>query len=78
MSPAVVSGCVALVCFLLGRWGLRSAGDLVPATASPERRALEERRIRRGARSCFVLGVLFTLLAAVSAVEAITDGGTTL
>jgi hypothetical protein len=78
VSAALVSGGVALICLLLGRWGLRSAGDLVPVTASPERRALEERRIRRGAKSCFVLGALFTLLAVVSAVEGMTDGGTTL
>lgn len=78
MSPAVISGVVALVCVLLGRWGQRSAGGLVSVTASPERRAREERSIRRGARSCLVIGALFALLALLSAVEAITSGRTTL
>jgi hypothetical protein len=69
----VVSGFIALVCLMVGRWGLRSGGDLVAVTASAERRAREERSIRRGARSCLLLGVLFALLAVVSAMEAIAD-----
>lgn len=76
MSPAVVSGLVAAICFLLGRWGLRNTADLVAAGASPERRAREERIIRRGARSCYVLAGLFGLLSALSALEAVASGTT--
>jgi len=76
VSPAVVSGCVAAVCFLLGRWGLRNTADLLAAGASPERRAREERNIRRGARSCYLLAGLFGLLAALLALEVVANGTT--
>lgn len=39
----------------LSRWGRRNSEALVPVTHSPERRAREERRLLRGARSMLVL-----------------------
>lgn len=77
MSPAVSSGAVALVCFALGYWGNSRARDLVSAHASPERRAREERSLRRGARSCYVMAGLFALLAVVSIVQEVSGAGTT-
>jgi hypothetical protein len=55
----------------LGRWGLRNLEGFVPVSASPERRAKDERGFRRGARSCFAFGALFAVFAVVLAVDSI-------
>jgi hypothetical protein len=56
----------------LSRWGRRNVAELVPVTLSPERRAREERRLLRGARSLLGLSVVCVLFAAVEAVSQVT------
>lgn len=77
MSPAVVSGTVAIVCLLLGTWGSTRAADLVPSHLSAERRTRDERSLRRGARSCLVMAALFGLLAVLSVAREVSGAGTT-
>lgn len=76
MTGALVPAVVAGAFFLLGRWGLGNASELVPAVATPERREREERRIRRGAKSAVWMAVLFATFAVISAVSELTDGHT--
>jgi hypothetical protein len=71
MTGAVISAIVAAAFIGLSRWGLRNVTELVPAHSSPERRAKDERSLRRGARSCFAVGVLFALFAVVLTVDSI-------
>jgi uncharacterized iron-regulated membrane protein len=77
IAPAVFA-LVAAAFVALSRWGQRNLDQLVPAHYSPERRAKDERSIRRGARSCFAIGILFALfsvaLATGQLVDQITDG----
>lgn len=68
----VVPLLLAWVFLVLSRWGRRNVAELVPATLSPERRAREERRLVRGARSLLLLSVVCVLLAAVEAVSQAT------
>jgi len=76
VSAAVISGGVALMALLLGRWGLRNAAELTPTGATAQRRARDERSIRRGARSLLVMSALFAVLALLALLEVI-PGGTT-
>ncbi|WP_043603387.1 MULTISPECIES: hypothetical protein [Protofrankia] len=54
--------------FAVGRWGQRNAPALVPVSLSPEGRAKRERSLRRGARSCKIISLLFVVLGVVGAV----------
>jgi hypothetical protein len=73
VSGAIVGGLVALISFALGRWGLHNSADLVPASGPADRRAHEERKIRRGARSLMVVSALFAAMAVLSLVAALAD-----
>ncbi|MCW2789625.1 MAG: hypothetical protein JWQ91_1901 [Aeromicrobium sp.] len=73
MTAAALAGVAALGFMALGRWGLRNTASLVTVTASPERRERDERSLRRGARSCVALGVVFACLAVVVAIEPLLD-----
>jgi len=68
MTSAVVFALVAVAIVSLSRWGQRNAEVLVPAHYSPDRRAKDLRSLRRGARSCFVIGILFALFSVLLAV----------
>lgn len=77
MSAALVSGVVAVACFLLGQWGLRNAPVLASSGATEERRAREERSLRRGARALLAMALLFAVLSALSTVGEIASASTT-
>jgi uncharacterized iron-regulated membrane protein len=70
---ALLSAAVAAAFFGLSRWGRRHADELVPAHYSPERRAREERSLRRGAKSVLAIGILFAVFSLVLAVAAVSD-----
>jgi hypothetical protein len=53
----------------VGRWGRRSAADLVPPSYSEHGRAAKERSLRRGATTCLLAGGLFCVFALVEAVD---------
>lgn len=74
MRGAAVSVVMGLVLLYLGRWGLARQGDLVAASLSVERRQKELRAIRRGARSCLVLGVVFVAFAVLQGTAAVVGG----
>lgn len=44
---------------LLGRWGMRNAEHLVPATLSEHERERKERVLSRGSLACQFLAVVF-------------------
>lgn len=50
---------IGLAVVLVGHWGCRHAADLVPPTLPVVERASREKTLRRGARVCQVVGVLF-------------------
>lgn len=74
MTAAVAAAVVGLAFLLLGRWGRANQHLLVAATLSDVRREREERSIRRGARSCLVLGAVFLAFAVLQGVEAGLSG----
>lgn len=76
MSAAVVSAALALLTLAVGRWGLRNAASLVPARPGSDHDR-EVRALRRGARLCLAMAVLFTALAVLAAGGAIADASTT-
>lgn len=76
MSATLVSGVVALAALTLGLWGLNNPAHLVTPGVSEERRARDERRIRRGARSMLVMAGLFAALAVLPLVEGAATGTT--
>ncbi|WP_067430605.1 hypothetical protein [Nocardioides jensenii] len=65
MSAALVSALVAVAFVMLARWGQRNVETLVPAGVAPARRDKDARAIRRGARSCLVIGILFAAWSVV-------------
>lgn len=65
MSATLVSGAIALISLALGLWGSNNPARLVSPGLSEERRARDERRIRRGARSMLVMAGAFAVLAVV-------------
>jgi hypothetical protein len=77
MTAAMTSCVFAAAFFALARWGMRNAPRLVPASSTQQRREKDERSLRRGARSCFAVGVLFTLFGLLTALDVITGTGTT-
>ncbi len=71
MIGFLVSSVVAAGLIVFGRWGLRNAEGLVPATASDHRRMKDERSIRRGARSCLAFGGMFIIFGLVVAYDSL-------
>ena len=63
--PGLVSVCLGLALVWLGRWGIRNVEDLVSPVVAAPRRQREIRTIRRGSRSCVVLGGLFCVAGTV-------------
>lgn len=65
MSVAVVnivgSVLIGAVVVLVGSWGARHAAQLAPSTLPADERASREKTLRRGARFCQVVGVLFAV-----------------
>lgn len=76
MSATLVSGVIALVSLVLGLWGSNNPAGLVTPGLSEERRARDERRIRRGARAMLVMAGLFAVLAVVPLVEGAANATT--
>ncbi|WP_250291057.1 hypothetical protein [Frankia sp. CiP1_Cm_nod1] len=63
IAAVLVQLAFAAAFFAIGRWGQRNAAALVPASLSPEGRAKKERSLRRGARSCTIIAIVFVVLA---------------
>lgn len=60
---------LATVLLLLGAWGCRNLPALAFVPGMPaDRLARRERSMRRGARACRLIGVVFLLVAAASLV----------
>ena len=68
MSAALISAALAALMLAIGRWGLRNTASLVPARAEGAIREREERSLRRGARLCIAMALLFASLAVLAAV----------
>ncbi|MCF7550722.1 hypothetical protein [Pseudonocardia sp. WMMC193] len=60
VGGSVLLGVIAL---LIGTWGVRNAGALVPASLPEQTRHSRERTLRRGARTCQVVGPALALAA---------------
>ena len=69
LLPGMVSVLLGLGLMSLGRWGSRNGETLVSVHIAAARRAKEIRSIRRGSRSCLVLGALFCLMGVALAVS---------
>lgn len=74
MSGAVVSALFGLALLVVGGWGLVHHESLVSGSLIERRRDREVRSLRRGARSCLVMGLLFAMLAIVQVVSATGAG----
>jgi len=66
VSAVVVAFGLAWAFLALSRWGRRNVDSLVSPTLSTERRAREEKRLRRGARSLLILSVVCAILGIVA------------
>jgi hypothetical protein len=66
MIAALFGFALAALFLGLGRWGRHNAADLVPTALSAYGRAKRERSLRRGARSCQLLGSLFAVFAVLA------------
>jgi hypothetical protein len=75
VTGVLASTLVAAAFVSLALWGLRNLDDLVPARSSSDRREKDLRSLRRGARSCFAIGLLFAAWAVVLAVNAVARVG---
>ncbi|WP_110207806.1 hypothetical protein [Nocardioides daejeonensis] len=64
----LISMVLAWAFLALSRWGRRNADKLVSPAMTPERRAREERRLRRGARSLLLLSFVCAGFGVLSAV----------
>jgi hypothetical protein len=53
---------VGALLVVMGEWGVRCAGDLVPAQLGEIERDHRQRVLRRGGRTCQVAGVAFVLM----------------
>ncbi|KQY57222.1 MULTISPECIES: hypothetical protein [unclassified Nocardioides] len=73
MTPVLISALVAAGFVSLSLWGLRNVEELVPERPSMARRDKELRSLKRGARSCFLIGLLFATWAVVLAVNLVLD-----
>ncbi len=65
MTVTMLQLVFAAAFFGIGRWGRRHAAELVPKSLSPEGQAKKEQSLRRGARSCQVIAVIFALLGVI-------------
>jgi hypothetical protein len=72
LGGVVVALALAAGFISLGRWGRRNLGSLIPADASAQRRRKDTRSLRRGARTCFVVGGIFAIFAVVLGVNGIS------
>lgn len=75
MSAVLFSAGVAVAFIGLGRWGMRNLDELVPVRGSAEKQGKDLRSLRRGARSCLVLGVLFAAFSLVQGTTLLAGGG---
>jgi len=69
--PGIVSILLGGALVLLGRWGIRNGEGLVSSAIAAARREREIRSIKRGSRSCVVLGGLFCVAGAAMAVSGV-------
>jgi hypothetical protein len=67
--PGVISVLLGCSLVLLGRWGIRNGDELVSTAIAETRRTREIRSIKRGSRSCLVLGALFCLAGTALAIS---------
>ena len=75
LLPGLVIAAVGLAMLLLGRWGRQHAESLVPDVVPEPRRSKELRTIRRGVKSCIVVGAFLSLNGVVFAVVAANSSG---
>jgi hypothetical protein len=68
VSSAVMLSLAGVVA-LLGRWGGRNA-DRVPSWLSPRERERRSRTMHRGARTCYVVAVLLTVIGVATLIPA--------
>ncbi|MCW2752165.1 MAG: hypothetical protein JWR83_3275 [Aeromicrobium sp.] len=72
MIAALFALCGAAAFAGLGRWGVRNVDSLVPAGISLQGREKDQRSIRRGARSCYVISALFAVFLLALIVGSVT------
>ncbi|WP_245773965.1 hypothetical protein [Pseudonocardia ammonioxydans] len=61
MANVVVFVSLGIITVVIGVWGRRNAGHLVPASLPTQDRAKRERTLRRGAWACQIVGTLFVV-----------------
>lgn len=67
--PGLLSFVMGCAFVLLGRWGARNGEGLVSTAIAAPRREREIRSIRRGSRSCVLLGTLLGLAGIALAIS---------
>lgn len=75
VAPGLVLSIFGVGLALLGRWGSHHAEDLVPVALPEVRRTKDLRSIRRGVRSCLLLGAFLAVNGVVLVVVAATNKG---